>query len=527
MIMWLNRFWLLSCVVVVHLSGRPVSGSGEFYTAGVAEFRPAVFGGSSEQLLEDNLNGYLELIAGANGTSDILVFPEATLNSVLQLTAVPEQTEHSLCEAHEGDDPRVAEFLRRLACAARDARTYLVVNVKERAEEHATASTDRGYNIYNTNVVFDRQGAVLSRYRKWNLYLEPLTNRTQTAELATFRTDFGVTFGHFICFDMLFYTPAQELVDRLGIRHVIVTKMFNSELPFLTASQLQQGWAWANNVTLLAAGASMPLAGISGSGIYDGQQGALTRIMVSHRAEGQRQLLLAQVPTDGSQGTSTPTEEEESPSTVQLKLLQQPDIGSFSTWALPLVNGSAASKRLCQADLCCDFQLSWNLLGAQAEYHYRLGVSVAERRYEQEQYSSIRVCGLFACRDDSLESCGLLSNQLEGHGGGVEFTSLRISGEFVKRPRRLLMPNTLTYGLYALQPSEVAWTMQEVPANDSHTHTQLELRQPQRQLLTFALYGNYFEEFASNGVAAVWRGMLTLCLLLAISMHLPILCNSF
>ncbi|XP_022215051.2 LOW QUALITY PROTEIN: vanin-like protein 3 [Drosophila obscura] len=518
MIMWLKRCRLLFCVVlVVHLAGRPITGNGDFYTAGVAEFRPAVFGGSSEQLLEENLQGYLELIGAANGSSDILVFPEATLNSVLQLTAVPAQTEHSLCEPHDGDDPRVAEFLRRLACAARNARTYLVVNVKERAEEEATSVGDRGYSIYNTNVVFDRNGAVVSRYRKWNLYLEPLTNRTPSAELATFRTDFGVTFGHFICFDMLFYTPAQELVERLGMRHVIVTKMFNSELPFLTASQLQQGWAWANNVTLLAAGASMPQAGISGSGIYAGQRGALTRIMVSDRTEGQRQLLLAQVPTDGSQWTPTepPPADEGDGAGVQLKLLQQPDIGSYATWALPLVNGSSASKRLCQADLCCDFRLSWNLLGARPEYHYRLGVSVAERRYEQEQYSSIRVCGLFACRDGSLESCGLLSNRdAEGSGDGVEFTALRISGEFVRRTRRLLMPSTLTSALYALQPSEVAWTMQEVPANDSHTHTQLELCQPQSHLLTFALYGNYFEEFASSGVAAVGRGMLTMWLLL-------------
>ncbi|EDW37914.1 GL21362 [Drosophila persimilis] len=509
--------WLVVCVAVVHLAGRPVRGDGDFYTAGVAEFRPAVLGGSSEQLLEENLSAYLELIAAANGTSDILVFPEATLNSVLKLTAVPEQTENSLCEKHDGDDPQVAEFLRRLACAARSARTYLVVNVKERSEEDPIPS--RGYNIYNTNVVFDRNGAVVSRYRKWNLYLEPLTNRTKSAELAIFRTDFGVTFGHFICFDMLFYSPAQELVERLGVRHLIVTKMFNSELPFLTATQLQQGWAWANNVTLLAAGASMPLAGISGSGIYAGHQGALTRIMVSNQTEGRRQLLLAQVSAGGSpwMPTKATIRNEGDGAAVLLKLLQQPDIGNFSTWALPLVNGSSASKRLCQADLCCDFRLSWNLLGAQSEYHYRLGVSVAERRYEEEQYSSIRVCGLFACRDGSPESCGLLSNQTVGGGKGVEFTSLWISGEFVKRQRRLLMPSTLASSLYALQPSEVAWTLQEVPGNDTHTHTELELRQPHRHLLTFALYGNYFDEFASNGgartEAAVWRGILMMWLL--------------
>lgn len=208
----------------------------DFYTAGVAEFRPSIVGGNSEQLLAENLEGYLQLIAAGNSTTDILVFPEATLNSVLQLTAVPAFTEQSLCDESPQDDAEIAPFLRRLACAAREFRTYLVVNVKEKALDKGSAS---GHAIYNTNVVFDRSGAVVSRYRKWNLYLESNTNRTESPQLATFRTDFNVTFGHFVCFDMLFYAPAQELVEGLGVRHVIVTKMFNSELPFLTGEALR------------------------------------------------------------------------------------------------------------------------------------------------------------------------------------------------------------------------------------------------------------------------------------------------
>jgi len=167
----------------------------------------------------------------------VFFFPEAALNSVVTLTAVPESTKLSLCEEQPDDDPEIAPFLRQLACAAREHSTYLVVNVKERAPENCPTDiscTNLGYVVHNTNVVFDRQGAVISRYRKWNLYLEPSTDRTEEPELATFQTDFNATFGHFICFDMLFYTPAQDLVERLGIRNVIVTKMFNSELPFLT-----------------------------------------------------------------------------------------------------------------------------------------------------------------------------------------------------------------------------------------------------------------------------------------------------
>lgn len=74
-----------------------------------------------------------------------------------------------------------------------------------------TCSKD-GYQLYNTNVVFDRTGMVVARYRKYNLFGEPGFNVTSEPELSTFRTDFDVTFGQFICFDILFEKPALQLI---------------------------------------------------------------------------------------------------------------------------------------------------------------------------------------------------------------------------------------------------------------------------------------------------------------------------
>ncbi|KAH8362535.1 hypothetical protein KR084_013063 [Drosophila pseudotakahashii] len=517
LIVWLFGGFFIPSLVVAS------DGFHGFYTAGVAEYRPAIMGGTSQQLLEANLAGYLELMALGNGTTDIIVFPEATLNGVLTLTAVPATTKLSLCEEQPGDDPEIAPFLRQLACAAKEYNTYLVVNVKERATEKCpedSGCSPGGYVIHNTNVVFDRQGAVISRYRKWNLYLELSTQRSEVPELATFQTDFNVTFGHFVCFDMLFYTPAQDLVERLGIRHVIVTKMFNSELPFLTASQFQQGWAWSNRVNLLAAGASLPLAGISGTGIYAGQQGALARLMMTDETEGQRKLLLARVPLDPDEPLDATDEllEADETTAIRLKLLQQPELRKFATWELPMIEGSSVDKRLCQEDLCCEFRIKWSPVdgggGLAGGYGYRLGVWVGERRYEEEQYSAIRLCGLFACSNSSVESCGLISEEQEHR---VVFTELQILGEFVRRPRRLIMPSTLSSShLYALQPSQLNWSMEEL---DNLTRIKMELRQPHGQLMTFAIYGNYFDEYASGGASRLGTQLVMLITTLMM-MHL-------
>lgn len=241
--------WLAVLCVLGVVTQRCDAATDGYYTAAVAEFRPLIRG-SSAQMLAENLAGYLELISATNQSTDIIVFPEASLNSVMQLTAVPapsEQGSDSLCSDpsnpsnsssySSSSSSDVADFLRQLACAAVQAQTYLVINVKEREECSNDNDNDcppRGYRLYNTNVVLDRRGAVVSRYRKWNLYLEAQLNRTAEPEYAIFETDFNVTFGHFVCFDLLFYTPAQELVDRYQLKNIIVTKMFNSELPFLT-----------------------------------------------------------------------------------------------------------------------------------------------------------------------------------------------------------------------------------------------------------------------------------------------------
>lgn len=264
----------------------------------------------------------------------------------------------------------------------------------------------------------------------------------------------------------------------------------------------------------MAAGGSLPLRGISGSGIYAGQRGALVRRMVGNSTEGERQLLMARVPRSPQQQSDdiVPDEERPGPAQRKLLLLQQPLLEEFVTWQVPLLYGAVQQQHLCHTDLCCDFELSLQQPenGEKQEeqeayeYNYRLGVFVGRRRYEEEQYTVVRLCGLFACRNESVHSCGL---QEEDARPLLQFNMLRISGEFVQRPRRQLMPSTLSTALYALQATELDWSMEQGQGQDDSTsHVQLQLKQPHSQLLTFAIYGNYFDEAASSGNGATATG---------------------
>lgn len=79
------------------------------------------------------------------------------------------------------------------------------------------------------------------RYRKYNLFNEKGTSITDEPELAFFDTDFGVRFGTFICFDLMFDKPALQLLEQLDIKDYAFSTAWFSELPFLT------GTAWGEN----------------------------------------------------------------------------------------------------------------------------------------------------------------------------------------------------------------------------------------------------------------------------------------
>lgn len=57
---------------------------------------------------------------------------------------------------------------------------------------------------------------------------------TARPEIVTFHTDFGIEFGTFICFDVLFKEPALTLTRSMRVTDVVFPAAWFSEIPFLT-----------------------------------------------------------------------------------------------------------------------------------------------------------------------------------------------------------------------------------------------------------------------------------------------------
>lgn len=192
---------------------------------------------TSAQMFQYNANKYIEILSSEEAINvDILVFPENTLNRQDTAVIIPNENEFDidLC-ANVTYDVNV----RNIACTAKRLRKYVVINLTtkwnctERAGENNLDHCTNEWELYNTNVVLNRDGVVISIYRKYNLFGEPGITQPSSIEYKTFDTDFGVTFGHFVCFDLMFESPAMDFV-RKGVQNIVFPTRWYSELPFIT-----------------------------------------------------------------------------------------------------------------------------------------------------------------------------------------------------------------------------------------------------------------------------------------------------
>lgn len=212
------------------------------YEAGVIEYLPT-FLPNNEYDVETNLKRIIELINDPKAANlDIIVFGEYILMSVKDAVYIPEPEDKIIpCDI---DTYNKTDILKQLSCAAKNAEKYLMVNLIEIADcpdKEMIANKDdrkcreKDISYYNVNIVFDRAGTIIARYRKFNLFQEDV-DHPKFPQIVTFETDFGVTFGTFICFDINFADPSMDLIRKHNITDIVYSTFWNSELPHATGN---------------------------------------------------------------------------------------------------------------------------------------------------------------------------------------------------------------------------------------------------------------------------------------------------
>ncbi|XP_064467664.1 pantetheinase-like [Ornithodoros turicata] len=251
---------------------------------------------SATTIITKNLLKYQEATRNASlQGSDIIVFPELGIlffkNALDHAEDIPEPGNVNPCQSSAHNNLSWP-ILSNLSCLARDNEIYLVANVIDKkpcVQPNCSNRSNGGYIYYNTNVAFDRNGTLVSRYHKNHLFGERRFHEPNPPEFAVFETDFGAKVGMFICFDVLF-KEASELVTKYKVDLAIMSTLWFDELPEWYSVSVQESWAIRHNVTLLVSGIQKPSTGSLGSGIYRGAQGPL---IYTYSPDWKEKLLVA------------------------------------------------------------------------------------------------------------------------------------------------------------------------------------------------------------------------------------------
>ncbi|KAF5280269.1 hypothetical protein FQR65_LT03077 [Abscondita terminalis] len=461
------------------------------YKAAVVEHSPA----NADNVhisLATNLRLYLEYLEqAAYQDVEIIVFPEDGLIGrnirVADLpylsTYIPDPQDNiSPCL----DRQHYARFLTELSCGSKRHQIYAVVNLMERVSDN----DEKHFMYYKTNVVFDRSGFVISKYREINVH-DGIHYTAGPKSLGFFSTDFGVKFGMFISYDIIFKTPALDLLKNENVTDIVYSSSWIGQLPFYAANSIQHGFSKSNGINLLAAGLNDPAKGNGGSGIYlaDG------RLLSTYISGGKTsKLIISSVPkinlkydvSNICQGSSTfpiqPMNVEIS--NIRLFHTLPTDLTNYTVQSLNLDN--KISETICSNDnFCCSFNISVNKYSpVWPNYHYKIIIYDGVSAISNKKNIGLRNCGLVACANDTTESCGE-RNTIPPTG--INFLDISIMATSDKR-NCYYMPITTTYDLI---PSTQYVFCQKTRTEE--VDIVMYTTQQHESLLTFGIFGRVFE----------------------------------
>ena len=427
---------ILALLVLLLMVKASIASTG--YTAAVYEH--VTFSKSGVQTRSQALGVMMENIAVFQEKSrlakekgaDIIVFPEDGLYGwaftrdeiYLYLDDIPNPsgltTSWNPCT--EPDRFNNTEVTHILSCMARNFSIAVVANMGDVKYCNKTSDPycpDDGRYQFNTDVAFDTDGTLLASYHKVHLFSIEKTyfNVPRQPEAVTFMTSFGVTFGVFTCFDLLFYDPAIVLGE--SVRNIAFPTAWMDSLPTLISVGIQQGWSRALSVNFLAANQHYPKYKMTGSGIYSSGE-ALQYIHDMQTSEGH--LLVAHVPNadlpkKNFQESSTESNLDQSSDETFTSILRA-DPSTFVK-----LSGAHGTVSVCTPGLCCHANYSTISEHPFGDEMFAFGVFNGHHKYPGGYY--IQACILLKCASMEEQSCGSSATT-----SSTIFSSFAIDGNF-------------------------------------------------------------------------------------------------
>lgn len=424
------------------------------YTAAVVEFSIDQVSVKARDRHETNLKGFKDALTSVkNEGMDVILFPEDGINGAAFFTReqifpfleeIPDALPVIPCNDSQFEDRFV---LQTLSCLAREFGVVLIANMGERKNCSSTLDVScppDGRYQFNTNVVLEKNGALIAKYHKINLYSaeNDYFDPGDAKQCVSFKTSFGVEFGTFTCYDMLFDTPSQCLLSK-GIKNFVFPTAWGNSFAFYMSTSVQQGWSRENQVNVLAANWHIPaLFHGTGSGIYSA--GVAKKYMFSGEflEMGTGRVLVSKLEADPSRNKNL-TQVGILKDVAHTTAKNESTLSQFKvlTSNEDVVQISYENPSNPTMSLTCT--LDYKMKSAGRGEHYAVGVFIGEN----PSNFFYAVCTLLKC---SSVQCG---KSVKDHVALTVFERISLNGTFP--PGSSLLSTALASGLVLLNTSEM------------------------------------------------------------------------
>ena len=445
------------------------------YTAGVVEFSAnqtmSIQTFSRKEAVHkmmNNLDGFEELLQEAQKYGvELVVFPEDAISGFLFLSRnqlypfleeIPDVSQSQSVNPCIDSGFEDREVLKRLSCFAKTYKMVLVANMGDKqpcpVSTNSSCPPDGRYQ-FNTDVVFENDGRLIAKYHKEHLYggekeifdTPPLTH-------VSFQTSFGVRFGVFTCYDILYCDPPLELVEQ-GVKNFIFPTAWGNLYPFYVSTAFQQAWSRRTRTNLLASNQHFPNRNsflfdihfyLTGSGIYSSGRPLSYFISGTDFELASGKLLISKLPMDPS---SSVQQDSNRTGTAILNVDGRIDMEGSSYLNYISLSGQGGVVQASynfSADLTLHCTLDYKMKTAGENEIYALGAFIGPR--PDEPGFIYAVCALTKCNLPT--SCG---QPVTDYVASTSFERFHLSGDFPASG--ILFPVVITTDLNLIEPSHV------------------------------------------------------------------------
>ncbi|XP_076267927.1 vanin-like protein 1 isoform X2 [Rhynchophorus ferrugineus] len=369
------------------------------WTISDAEYRVAVIEHNSVDqstpalTIEKNLVDYVNSIEFAKKNSaKMVVFPEYGLTDLVQ---DPEDYAIELPPLYTSNFSASDDTLLRLSNTAKEHAVYLVVNLLERERDSSNKST-----FYNTNIVFAKNGTLITKYRKINLQNEP--KLTPGKDVVTFDTDFG-RFGLMTGIDILNYKPSQWFGFSKNVTNVAYPTAWQSSMPFYMAMEVQAGYVLANKVNLLAAGFNEPSKGYGGSAIYQ-DDGDVINSFITDKPATSNVISTVDSASDFTLSGFDIIDGETVSPLSNFNNSRDFDSKAYTFKSIEL-SGADISDSVCHKKICCSFNIVALSNETNSSEIYKIMAYNGKATLNSKSVT-LQLCSLLACSSNDISTCG-------------------------------------------------------------------------------------------------------------------------